>query len=165
MDSSSFSSMDRVNFRTQVLTRHLKNHHNAATDLLHTAPCVSYSPPELSEPPLNFNTKMLRELLDGQNIADIDYMFNLMMQSNLFCPRERGGKVFVAPDFNQSMEQQREMTMRRIDYFKEMGVFDGWFSKKGHEGELWRFAVAETASVFDHSQAIKLGVHFFLWYV
>ncbi|XP_023766141.1 acyl-coenzyme A oxidase 3, peroxisomal isoform X2 [Lactuca sativa] len=163
MDSSSFSSMDRVIFRTQVLTRHLKSHHNAATDLLHTAPCVSYSPPELSEPPLNFNTKMLRELLDGQNIADIDYMFNLMMQSNLFCPRERGGKVFVAPDFNQSMEQQREMAMRRIDYFREQGVFDGWFSKKGPEAELWRFAVAETASVFDHSLAIKLGVHFFLW--
>ncbi|KAI3719749.1 hypothetical protein L6452_20653 [Arctium lappa] len=161
--SSSSSSMDRVNFRTQVLTRHLQNHHNTATDLIQTAPCVNYSPPELSEPPADFDTKSLRKLLDGQSIDVIDYTFNLMMQSNLFCPRERGGKVFISPDFNQSMEQQREMTMKRIDYLRGLGSFDGWFSKKGTDGELWRFALAETVSVFDHSLGIKLGVHFFLW--
>ncbi|KAK1412129.1 hypothetical protein QVD17_33127 [Tagetes erecta] len=154
--------MDRVNFRTQVLTRHLQTQ-IPTTDHLHTAPCLNYSPPELTEPSPNFDTKSLRKLLDGQNIEDIDYIFNLMIQSNLFCPRERGGKVFIAPDFNQSMEQQREMTMRRIDYLREKGAFDGWFEKKGYEGDLWRFALAESVSVFDHSLGIKLGVHFFLW--
>ncbi|KVI09835.1 Acyl-CoA dehydrogenase/oxidase [Cynara cardunculus var. scolymus] len=162
MESSS-STMDRVNFRTQILTRHLQNHHIPPTDLIHTAPCVNYSPPELSEPLANFDTKSLRKLLDGKSIDVIDHMFNLMIQSNLFCPRERGGKVFVSPDFNQSMEQQREMTMKRIDYLREQGAFDGWFSRKGDDGELWRFALAETVSVFDHSLGIKLGVHFFLW--
>ncbi|XP_049370536.1 pentatricopeptide repeat-containing protein At4g35850, mitochondrial-like [Solanum verrucosum] len=30
--------------------------------------------------------------------------------SNLFNPIERGGKVFVSPDYNQSKEQQREIS-------------------------------------------------------
>ncbi|CAH1416626.1 unnamed protein product [Lactuca virosa] len=103
MDSSSSMSLtDRVNFRTRVLTSHLNNYQNPTTELVQTAVCVSYSPPELSEPPFSFDTKSLRKLLDGQNIAVIDNVFNLMMQSNLFCPRERGGKVFISPDFNQS---------------------------------------------------------------
>ncbi|KAD7116818.1 hypothetical protein R6Q59_006472 [Mikania micrantha] len=154
--------MDRVNFRTQVLTRHLQNH-ASTNDLLHAAPCVNYSPPELSEPPADFDSKSLRKLLDGQSMEDIDYIFNLMIQSNLFCPRERGGKMFIAPDYNQSMEQQREMTMRRIIHLRDQGAFDEWFSKKGPEGDLWRFAIAESVSVYDHSLGIKLGVHFFLW--
>lgn len=161
--SSSSSSMDRVNFRTQVLTRHLQNQTPTA-DLLYTAPCVNYSPPELSEPAPNFDRKSLCKLLDGQNIDGIDYIFNLMIQSKLFCPRERGGKVFMAPDFSQSIEQQREMTMRRIDYLREEGVFDGWFSKKGPEGDLWRFSIVECFGVFDHSLGVKISVHFFLWY-
>ncbi|KAJ9563680.1 hypothetical protein OSB04_008840 [Centaurea solstitialis] len=152
-----------INFRTQVLTRHLSNHHNLATDLIRTAPCLNYSPPELSEPRPDFDTMSLRNLLDGQSADFIDHMFDLMLRSSLFCPRERGGKVFVSPNFNQSMEQQREMTMKRIDYLREEGAFDGWFSKKGSDGELWRFAVLETASVFDHSLGIKLGAHFLLW--
>ncbi|KAM0050506.1 putative acyl-CoA oxidase [Helianthus debilis subsp. tardiflorus] len=160
--------MDRVNFRTQILTRHIQTHQTTTTtttDLLNTAPCVSYTPPELSEPSPNFDTTSLRKLLNGQSVEDIDYIFNLMIQSSLFCPRERGGKVFIAPDFNQSMEQQREMTMRRVDYLREKGVFDGWFDKKGPEGDLWRFSQAESVSVFDHSLGIKLAVHFFLCYV
>ncbi|KAJ9563681.1 hypothetical protein OSB04_008841 [Centaurea solstitialis] len=128
------------------------------------APCLNYSPPELSEPRPDFDTKSLRKLLDGQSIDFIDHMLDLMLRSNLFCPRERGGKVFVSPDYNQSMEEQREMTMKRVDYLREKGAFDGWFSKKGDDGELWRFAVCETLTIFDHSLAIKVGVHFFLWY-
>ncbi|KAK9074404.1 hypothetical protein SSX86_007002 [Deinandra increscens subsp. villosa] len=159
---SSSTSMDRVNFRTQVLSRHL-HHHPQTTDLLLPAPCLNYSPPELSNPPPNFDTKSLRKLLDGTSVEEIDYIFNLMIQSTLFCPRERGGKVFIAPDFNQSMEQQREMTVKRIEYLRDRGVFEGWFDKKGPEGDLWRFALAESVSVYDHSLGIKLGVHFFLW--
>ncbi|KAI3744109.1 hypothetical protein L1987_57184 [Smallanthus sonchifolius] len=155
--------MDRVDFRTKVLTRHLKNHHNPATDLLHIGQCVNYSPPELSEPRPDFNTKALRQLLDGESVDEIDYIFNLMIQSDLFCPRERGGKVFISPDFNQSMEHQREMTMRRIDYLRERGAFDGWLTRKGPDAELSGFTRAITVGGFDHSLGIKLGVHFFLW--
>lgn len=96
---------------------------------------------------------------------EIDYMFNLMIQSDLFCRRERGGKVFISPDFNESMEEQREMTMRRIGYLKEKGVFDGWLTSKGAEAELSGFTRANSCGVFDHSLGIKIGVHFFLWYV
>nr|XP_043624333.1 acyl-coenzyme A oxidase 3, peroxisomal [Erigeron canadensis] len=155
--------MDRVNFRTQILARHLYNHQNPITTNLDATPCVSYTPPELTEPQSEFDTKSLRKLLDGNSIQDIDYIYNLMIQSTLFCPRNRGGKVFVSPDYNQSMEQQREMTMKRIEYLRNLGAFNGWFDKKGFEGDLWRFALAETISIFDHSLGIKLGVHFFLW--
>ncbi|KAI3744108.1 hypothetical protein L1987_57183 [Smallanthus sonchifolius] len=155
--------MDRVSFRTQVLTRHLNNHHSTSTDLLHPATCLSYSPPELWEQPPDYDTKSLRKLLDRDSMEEIDYMFNLMIQSNLFCRRERGGKVFILPDFNQSMEQQREMTMRRIGYLREQGVFDGWLTRKGPDAELSGFTRANSCGVFDHSFGIKLGVHFFLW--
>ncbi|KAJ0435576.1 putative acyl-CoA oxidase [Helianthus annuus] len=132
----SYQTFDRV----KVLTRHLQNHN--------ATPCV-----------YDFDTKSLRKLLDGASVDDIDYIFNLMIQSNLFCPRERDGKVFIAPDFNQSMEQQREMTMRRIDYLREQGVFDELFSK----GHLWGFVLSEALGVYDHSLSIKVSVHFFLW--
>ncbi|KAJ0439604.1 putative acyl-CoA oxidase [Helianthus annuus] len=155
--------MDRVNFRAKVLTGHLKNHHNPTIDLLHTAQCVNYSPPELCEPPSAFNTKALRKLLDGESMDEIDYIFNLMIQSDLFCPRERGGKVFISPDFNQSMEHQREMTMKRINYLREQGAFDGWLTRKGPDAERSGFTRGITFGVYDHSLGIKLGVHFFLW--
>ncbi|PPD81779.1 hypothetical protein GOBAR_DD21296 [Gossypium barbadense] len=38
---------------------------------------------------------------------------------------EREGKVFVLPNYNQSMEQQREMTLKRTKYLQERG-FKGW---------------------------------------
>ncbi|XP_076938459.1 acyl-coenzyme A oxidase 3, peroxisomal-like [Bidens hawaiensis] len=61
------------------------------------------------------------------------------------------------------MEQQREMTMRRIGYLRDSGLFDGWFEKPGPDGDLWRFAVGETVIVFDPSLGVKQGVHFQLW--
>ncbi|KAM0047985.1 putative acyl-CoA oxidase [Helianthus debilis subsp. tardiflorus] len=155
--------MDRVNFRAKVLTGHLKNHHNLAVDLLQAAQCVNYSPPELSEPPSAFNTKALRKLLDGESMDEIDYIFNLMIQSDLFCPRERGGKVFISPDFNKSMEHQREMTMKRINYLRKQGAFDGWLTRKGPDAERSGFTRGIIFGVYDHSLGIKLGVHFFLW--
>nr|XP_043621251.1 acyl-coenzyme A oxidase 3, peroxisomal-like [Erigeron canadensis] len=157
MDSSSSSYMDQVKFRTQILARHLQNHHNPITHMLQATPCAT------SEPSFDFDTSSLRRLVDGNSIDEIDYMLNLMMQSDLFCPRERGGKVFISPDYNQPMEHQRDMTMRRIEYLLQQGAFDGWFSRKGPEAELWGFCRAEAIAMYDHSLAIKLGVHFFLW--
>lgn len=83
----------------------------------------------------------------------------------MFNPQEKGGRVYVSPDYNQSMEQQREMTMKRIAYLLERGVFDGWLTGKGLESEMKKFALFEVLGIFDHSLAIKLGVHFFLWCV
>ncbi|GJZ76132.1 acyl-coenzyme A oxidase 3, peroxisomal-like protein, partial [Tanacetum coccineum] len=132
--------MDQVDIRTHVVARHLR---------------MASS--------LDFDTRSLRKLLDGERNYELEYMWKMMIKSDLFCPRERGGKVFISPDFNQPMEQQREMTMKRIDYLREQGAFDGWLTRKGPEAELWGFTRADAVSYYDHSLAIKLGVHFFLW--
>lgn len=105
----------------------------------------------------------MRKLLDEHNLDDRDWLFNLIMQGKCFCPRNLGGKVFVLPDYNQSMEQQREVTMKRIEYMLERGVFDGWLTGKSVEEEMRKFALLEVLGVYDHSLSIKLGVHFFLW--
>lgn len=165
------SSMEKVNFRTKVLSRHL-NHNNPKNDdnfnnasFLQSSPCLSYTPPELSEPNSVFDVSLMRKLMDGHNIEDRDWLYNLMLQSKLFNPREKGGKIFILPDYNQSMEQQKEMTMKRVEYLLDHGVFQGWLTRKGPEAELRKFAFLDVVGVFDHSLAIKIGVHFFLWYV
>ncbi|GFS45633.1 acyl-CoA oxidase 3 [Actinidia rufa] len=162
MASSPPNSTDRVTFRTHVLARHLHNPARTPPSPLEPSPCLNYSPPELSEKS-DFDIRDMRRLMDGHHVADRDWLFGLMTQSNLFCPRERGGRVFVSPDYNQSMEQQREMTMRRIEYLLERGVFQGWLTGKGPDAELRKLAFLEVMEIFDHSLAIKLGVHFFLW--
>lgn len=101
--------------------------------------------------------------MDGHNIEDRDWLFGLMMQSKAFNPRESGGKTFVLPDYNQSMEQQREITMERIGFLLDHGVFQGWLTGKGPESELRKIALLDVLGIFDHSLAIKVGVHFFLW--
>ncbi|XP_051151873.1 acyl-coenzyme A oxidase 3, peroxisomal-like [Andrographis paniculata] len=156
--------MDKVHFRTQVLARHLRDQNIAtATAAVSRSPCLSYAPPEVSESAFSFDVNSMRKLLDGHNLEDRDWLFNLLLQSKLFNPKMRGGKVFVVPDYNQSMEQQREITMKRIQYMLDHGVFEGWLTGKGFEDEMRKLALLEVIQVFDHSLAIKVGVHFFLW--
>ncbi|XP_073016740.1 acyl-coenzyme A oxidase 3, peroxisomal-like [Primulina eburnea] len=156
--------MEKVNFRTRVLSRHLQNHsHLGSSAAISASPCLSYTPPEVYEQPFSFDVNSMRKLMDGHNLEDRDWLFNLMVQSNLFNPRSRGGKVFVVPDYNQTMEQQREITMKRIQYLLDHGVFEGWLTGKGYEAEMRKFALLEVIEIFDHSLAIKVGVHFFLW--
>lgn len=73
--------------------------------------------------------------------------------------------MFVGPDYNQSKEQQRLITMKRIEYMAERGAFLGWLTDSTPQSQLRRFALQEVADSFDHSLSIKIGVHFFLWYV
>ncbi|KAB2611651.1 acyl-coenzyme A oxidase 3 [Pyrus ussuriensis x Pyrus communis] len=153
--------MDRVTWRTRVLLNHL-NQLSSSSNPLSPNPCLGFSPPELSEP-FEFDTKEMRKLLDAHNLEDRDWLFGLMKQSKLFNPREAGGRVFIAPDYNQSMEQQRQMTMKRIAYLLDRGVFKGWLTDRGVDAELRKFAFFEVIGIFDHSLAVKLGVHFFLW--
>ncbi|XP_009354288.2 acyl-coenzyme A oxidase 3, peroxisomal [Pyrus x bretschneideri] len=153
--------MDRVTWRTRVLSNHL-NQPSWSSNPLSPNPCLGFSPPELSEP-FEFDTKEMRKLLDAHNLEDRDWLFGLMKQSKLFNPREAGGRVFIAPDYNQSMEQQRQMTMKRIAYLLDRGVFKGWLTDRGVDAELRKFAFFEVIGIFDHSLAVKLGVHFFLW--
>ncbi|XP_038902953.1 acyl-coenzyme A oxidase 3, peroxisomal-like [Benincasa hispida] len=152
--------MERVSWRTQVLSNHLLPRQSAS--LLSPNPCLEFSPPELSER-FSFDIIEMRNLLDAHNLPDRDWIFGLMVQSKLFNPLQSGGRVFVSPDYNQSMEQQREMTMKRIEYLLDNGVFKGWLTDNGIEAAWRKFALFEAIGIYDHSLAIKIGVHFHLW--
>ncbi|KAF9588179.1 hypothetical protein IFM89_007868 [Coptis chinensis] len=156
--------MDPVTWRTSVITKHLTQHHSSLSlsPQLETSTCLSYTPPEISEN-ISFDTNELRKLLDGHNLYERDWLFGIMRQSNLFCPKNYNGRVFVSPDYNTTMEQQREMTMRRIEYLTSKGVFNGWLTGQGVDNDLRKFGLNEVIGMYDHSLAVKLGVHFFLW--
>lgn len=158
-------SENRALQRAHVLANHILQSTPPSSNLSLTREiCLQYSPPELNES-YGFDVKEMRKLLDGHNVADRDWIYGLMMQSNLFNRKERGGKIFVSPDYNQTMEQQREITMKRIWYLLENGVFKGWLTETGPEAELRKLALLEVCGIYDHSVSIKVGVHFFLWYV
>ncbi|WCJ30873.1 Acyl-coenzyme A oxidase 3 peroxisomal [Euphorbia peplus] len=160
--TSSSSSSNRALFRTQILSNHLLTPSSDDVSALQSNICVSYSPPELTER-FEFDVTEMRKLQDMHNIEDRDWLFGLMRQSNLFNLREKGGRVFVVPDYNQSMEQQREITMKRIDYLSEKGAFKGWVTDRSLESEMRKFAFNEVLVMFDHGLGVKIGVHFFLW--
>lgn len=71
--------------------------------------------------------------------------------------------MFISPDYNQSMELQREMAMRRIGYLLLRGVFYGWLTGKCVEAEMRKFALLEVVGMFDRSLAIQLSAQFFAW--
>lgn len=121
--------------------------------------------PESSEPAPAFSPLELRSLLDGHHLRERDWAFRAMEESPLFCQRRSGGKVFVSPDYNEGKEGQREATMRRVGYLARRGVFRGWLTEPGPDAELRKLALLECLGMYDHSLAIKIGVHFFLWYV
>jgi acyl-CoA oxidase len=138
-----------------------------AAALLGPSPCLSYAPPESTEPEPAFPPADLRALLDGHHLKERDWVFRVMEESQLFCRTQRGGgggRIFVAPDYNDGKEAQREATMRRVAHLTRRGVFRGWLTEPGAEAELRKLALLECLGVYDHSLAIKIGVHFFLWY-
>ncbi|KAJ4834015.1 Acyl-coenzyme A oxidase 3, peroxisomal [Turnera subulata] len=149
--------------RTRVLANHFLLHEAAPSKTaLQSNACLSYSPAEHGET-VAFDTKQMRKILDAHNIEDRDWLFGLIKQEKLFNPVERGGRVFTVPDYNQSMEQQREMTRRRMEWLAEKGVFKGWITGKGEEWELKRLALEEAIVTYDQSLVIMWGVHFLLW--
>lgn len=111
-----------------------------------------------------FDTKKLRALLDMHNIEDRDSLYNLIIQSSVFNPRKIGSRVFVSPDYNEPMELQREVTMKRLRYMVDHGAFKGWITEGGAAVELRRMALNEVVQMYDHSLAVMLGAHYFLWY-
>ncbi|KAI4333893.1 hypothetical protein L6164_018647 [Bauhinia variegata] len=152
--------MDHASLQNQVLHNHLLQ--SSSRIILESNDCLNYSPPEVSES-FAFDIKEMRKLMDDHNLEDRDWAFGLILQSKLFNPQISGGRVFVCPDYNQSMEQQREMTMKRIRYLFDHGVFEGWLTGEGPEAEMRKLALFEVLGIYDHSLAIKLGTHFHLW--
>ncbi|GMY08793.1 acyl-coenzyme A oxidase 3, peroxisomal-like isoform X1 [Fagus crenata] len=158
--------MEQIRRRTQVLTNHLHHllqHQESEASPLSPNSCLNYSPPDLNNSLFSFNPTDMRIYLDYHNLPDRDWLYGLITQSRLFNPNQRGQKLFVSPDYNQSMEQQREMTMKRISYLLDKGVFQGWLTDRNPDSELRKFALLEAIGMYDHSLSIKLGVHFFLW--
>ncbi|KAJ8435618.1 hypothetical protein Cgig2_012272 [Carnegiea gigantea] len=157
------SLADKAAFQAQVLNKTIQPTASCLSALsLTSSQCSTYSAPDLHET-VTFDIKEMRALLDMHNIEDRDSLFNLIIQSNLFNPRKVGSRVFVSPDYNQSMEQQREMTMKRLEYLVDCGVFKGWTTERGPEVELKRMAVNDVISIYDHSLAVMMGAHYFLW--
>ena len=154
----------RVSRRSEILTNHLLRRAPPPSSVLHPHRCLSYSPPELSND-FAFDAREMRRLMDGHNLEDRDWLFSVIVQSALFNRRERAGRIFVCPDYNQSMEQQREATLKRIEYLVKRGVFRGWLTGEAPEEELRKLALHEVLGMYDHSLAVKLGVHYFLWLV
>lgn len=164
MDSLFNSGAHRAARRATIIAAHLIPPELAAASLLSASNCLHYNAPELTNP-ASFNPIHLRRILDGHHVEARDWLFKLMEESPLFCPKRRcEGKVFVAPDYNATKEQQREMTMRRIEFLLNNGVFEGWLTDPSTEATMREFALMETLGVYDHSLAIKIGVHFMLWY-
>jgi acyl-CoA oxidase len=163
MDSLLSSGADRAARRAAILAGHLIQPELAAASILSTSNCLHYNAPELTNP-ASFNTIHLRRILDGHHVEARDWLFKLMEESPLFCAKRRcEGKVFVAPDYNTTKEQQREMTMRRIEFLLNNGVFEGWLTDPSTEVTMRKFALMECLGIFDHSLTIKIGVHFMLW--
>lgn len=111
-----------------------------------------------------FDALAMRLLLDGHDLEARDWAFELMATSDLFVSKRVGDRVFASPDFDEPMDAQREKTLERILFLASKGVFQDFFSVSV-EKSLRRTALFETIGIFDHSLAIKLGVHFHLWWV
>ncbi|KAJ0244948.1 Acyl-CoA oxidase/dehydrogenase [Hirschfeldia incana] len=151
-------------WRAHVLARHILSSPPPPSNISLTREvCLQYTPPELNES-YGFDVEEMRKLLDGHNLEDRDWLYGIIIQSNLFNRKIRGGgKVFVSPDYNETMDQQREINMKRILYLLEKGVFQGWLTETSPEAELKKFALYEVCGIYDYSLAAKLGVQFFLW--
>ena len=105
----------------------------------------------------------MRKLLDGHNVEERDAVFQLMASSDLFHLKKVDGDTFLSADYNQTMEDQRAITMKRALFLRDRGLFKGWLSRNDPDFILTRAAQHECLNIFDHSLAIKLGVHFHLW--
>ncbi|KAH8932954.1 hypothetical protein BDL97_18G006000 [Sphagnum fallax] len=158
-------------WRTSVLAKHFATQEEAraasstitSSGSLRRSACLEYASPESNSERPAFDKEEMRCLLDGHNIPERNFMFNLMASSELFQAKKVGNTIFLSPDYNQPMEEQRDITLARILFLREKGVFKGWLTERTQESDLKRSALFESFGIFDHSLAIKLGVHIHLW--
>jgi hypothetical protein len=91
--------------------------------------------------------------------------FNVWFASSeLFWAKKVSNMVFLAPNYNEPMEEQRDKTLAQILFLREKGTFKGWLTEHTQQFEFRWSALCESLDIFDHSLSIKLGVHFYLWY-
>ncbi|MCO5557767.1 hypothetical protein L7F22_011338 [Adiantum nelumboides] len=101
----------------------------------------------------------MRKLLDGHDTEKRDAIYNLIASSELF--QFKNG--LVVPDCNKTMEEHREMTLKRIKFLLRKGVFQGYLTSNNPDLYLTRAAVYESLGNFDHSLSVKVSLQFNLW--
>eukprot|EP00246_Nothoceros_aenigmaticus_P007366 TRINITY_DN21107_c0_g1_i1.p1 TRINITY_DN21107_c0_g1~~TRINITY_DN21107_c0_g1_i1.p1 ORF type:complete len:700 (-),score=114.10 TRINITY_DN21107_c0_g1_i1:13-2037(-) len=154
-------NFDSVTRRLFVLRKHLSEKLEAVPELERRV-CIQFSPPEAHSEPPAFDVSEMRQLVDGHNVKDRDFIYSFMARSKLFQLKKVADAVYVFPDHNEPMEVQREKTLQRIMYLRDSGIFKDWM-KQSPELDFRRSAMLESLSIFDHSLTVKLGVHFQLW--
>ncbi|KAI5077659.1 hypothetical protein GOP47_0007483 [Adiantum capillus-veneris] len=101
----------------------------------------------------------MRKVLDGHDIGKREAIYNLIASSELFQFKEG----LVVPDCNKTMEEQREMTLKRIKFLLKKGVFQGYLTSNNPGLFLSRAAVFESLGNFDHSLGVKVSLQYNLW--
>eukprot|EP00898_Chlorokybus_atmophyticus_P008974 jgi/Chlat1/9078/Chrsp94S08324 len=147
--------------RAEVLARHVANYPSPAASAggaLERSECLAYLPPESLEGAATFNAGEMRRLLDMHHLDVRDEVFQIFATEDIF----RGPKGFSQMDYNTTMQEQRAATMRRIEYMIANGWYQGCLTTDPAVN-LRMLAVSEAVSLFDHSQAVKTGVHFQLF--
>lgn len=56
-----------------------------------------------------------------------------------------------------------QITFERIMHLKDKGLFKSWLTSDDPKEAYKKAAMHEAISIYDHSMAIKLGVHVHLW--
>ncbi|GLJ37853.1 hypothetical protein SUGI_0770070 [Cryptomeria japonica] len=152
--------------RSSILARHLHPHRLGCGGVhgIQQLHCLEYSPPEAASKKPTFDIGAMRKLMHGHNVEDREWIFNLMANSDLFITNKKAGKVYAIPDYDKPMEHQCEMTMKRIRYLLEKGVFKGWVTNTSSEHETRRHAaILECLGIYDHSLFMILNVQFYVW--
>jgi len=97
----------------------------------------------------------------------VDEMFGIFARNKLYWPNQKAGSdgrpVYTAMDYNTTKEEQREVTFKRILFLRDAGYFRGWLTNDDTENVRRKAAMHEAIGIYDHSMAIKLGVHIHLW--
>lgn len=101
--------------------------------------------------------------MDGHDVELRDKVFDLMRQSKLFHYKTVGDLTYLQANYNDSLDTQRQLTMDRLVYFKEHGLFKGCLTNATPEQQMQTSAFFECLALFDHSSYVKVGVHIRLW--
>ncbi|CAM6085229.1 unnamed protein product [Calypogeia fissa] len=166
MGSNMEDARGRQSRRTSVLAKHFSqisvNHHQQHT-ALERVPCLQYTSPEANSGASAFDVATLRGLMDGHDTELRDKIFDLMKKSPLFHYRTVGDLTYLQANYNDSLDKQRELTMERLLYFKDNGLFKGCLTNATPKQQMETITFFEILAMFDHSASIKAGVHIHLW--
>ncbi|BBN04025.1 acyl-CoA oxidase [Marchantia polymorpha subsp. ruderalis] len=154
---------NRLAWRASVLAKHFSQIPPSPQNALAGVPCLQYGSPEENSGKPAFDITVMRKLMDGHSVEVRDQCFELMRKNELFHLKTGGSTTFLGVDYGALLHTQREITMERLMYMRDSGVFKGLLTVNTMEQYLTTSAVFECMSLFDHSLSIKAGVHFHLW--